>query len=100
MGVGKTRPSWHCKEIGAKLVAWAIERFGDEFYTRLADKMGLEEGDMDSIMKEVESYYDRALFRCTHLLEVTDMNDFEAVLEKGTFDAWSESAKEVRKKKA
>ncbi len=100
MSSKSTRPSWHNKQIGAKLVAWAIERFGVDFYKRLADKLGLEEGDLDAIMKEVVFYYDRALLRCPHLIEVTDMHLFEAALEDASFDEWSESSKQVRKKSA
>ena len=98
-GTEKSMPSWKLKQIGAKLVAWAIERFGDDFYTRLSEMFSLSDADLDVVMKEVEFYLDRALLRCPHLVEVNDLAEIENALNEAEFSVWSDSAKQVRQKR-
>jgi hypothetical protein len=93
-----TRPSWHLKEIGSRLVVYAIERFGGDFYEKLGDALNLNEADLEKIMDEVTSYHERASLRCPHL-DGKGMGDFAEALGDATFADWSASAKLVRSKK-
>lgn len=96
--IKQTRPSWHMKQIGARMVVYAIERFGAGFYKNLAKIMDLNQADLKLVMKEVTSYYDTASLRCPHLEDV-DVADFAETLDEAEFKEWSASAKEARKKR-
>ena len=93
-----TRPAWHSKEIGARLVVYAIERFGGDFYDKLTDALNLSDDDLEKVVDEVQTYHERASLRCPHL-EGLSIGGFSEALDKATFAEWSDSAKSVRAKK-
>jgi len=94
--IKQSRPSWHLKEIGARMVVYAIERFGAGFYKNLAKVMDLNSKDLELVMREVQFYYERATLRCPNL-EDADVTEFAKILDEAEFESWSESAKQARK---
>ena len=93
--IRQTRPSWHMKEIGSRMVVYAIERFGASFYKNLGKALDLNAKDLELVMREVNSYYEKASFRCPHLEDV-EVDEFAKVLDDAEFQEWSESAKQAR----
>lgn len=91
-----TRPAWHHKEIGARLVVYAIETFGADIYEQLQEKMELNGADLEKVMKEVDFYYQRASLRCPDI-DGLPVSQFAEALKGATFAAWSESAGQVRR---
>lgn len=90
-----TRPAWQLKQIGSRLVIYAIENFGADFYEDLGKKLGLNELDLDKVMTEIESYYERASCRCPHL-DGLKVSEFAKALDEGNFAEHSASSKQAR----
>lgn len=94
---GLTRPAWHLKEIGSRVMAIAFETMGEDFFKKLQLQLKLNSLDIEIILSELEFYYDRACARSPHI-EGKGVEDFAAALEPATFGEWSESSKSVRGK--
>lgn len=80
--------SWQLKEVGARYVEWAIRKELARVMTDIKLRLGLDEGEMGVVEREIGYYLERAGTRCPHLSGI-NMSDFAAALATADRETWS-----------